>query len=326
MPGKEDAARGRMDSLTKEARELPDSSPITIVGLGELIWDLLPAGKQLGGAPANFAYISGLLGNESIVASRIGADDPGREALARLEQMNVSTRHLQIDASHPTGTVRVELDARGEARFAMNENSAWDYLEWTQSWAELAGRADGVCFGTLGQRAIQARRTIIRFLEQTRPRALRVFDVNLRHSFFDIHMLSQSLELATVVKLNLEELSTIAAMLNLPAQEDEAIARQLLERFSLELIAVTRGGRGSLLVAPAADAVEHPGFSVEVKDTIGAGDAFLAALVHFYLRRAPLPFISEAANRMGSWVATQAGATPATTPQMLSQMFADLTA
>jgi fructokinase len=139
-------------------------------------------------------------------------------------------------------------------------------------------------------------------------------------------MLSQSLELATIVKLNLEELSTIAAMLNLPAREDETIARQLLERFSLELIAVTRGGRGSLLVAPAADAVEHPGFRVEVKDTIGAGDAFLAALVHFYLRRAPLPFISEAANRMGSWVATQAGATPAATPQMLSQMFADLTA
>jgi len=323
MLEKEEAARGRMDSLTEEESELPESSAI-IVGLGELIWDLLPAGKQLGGAPANFAYISCLLGNESIVASRIGADDPGREALARLEQMNVSTRYLQIDASHPTGTVRVELDARGEARFAMNEDSAWDYLEWTESWRELAGRADGVCFGTLGQRAIQARRTIIRFLEQTRPRALRVFDVNLRHSFFDVHMLNQSLELATIVKLNLEELSTIAAMLNLPAREDETIARQLLERFSLELIAVTRGGRGSLLVAPAADAVEHPGFRVEVKDTIGAGDAFLAALVHFYLRRAPLPFISEAANRMGSWVATQAGATPATTPQMLSQMFADL--
>jgi fructokinase len=138
MLEKEEAARGRVDSLTKDDSELPDSSAI-IVGLGELIWDLLPAGKQLGGAPANFAYISCLLGNESIVASRIGADDPGREALARLEQMNVSTRYLQIDASHPTGTVRVELDARGEARFAMNEDSAWDYLEWTESWGSWPG-------------------------------------------------------------------------------------------------------------------------------------------------------------------------------------------
>jgi len=308
---------------TKDS-EPADSSAVTIIGLGELIWDLLPMGKQLGGAPTNFAYISRLLGDQAIVASRTGMDELGREALARLAQMGISTQHLQIDDSHPTGTVDVQIDGRGEARFAINENSAWDYLEWTESWSQLAGVADAVCFGTLGQRAKQARETIFRFLQHTRPSAVRVFDVNLRHSFFDAPMLCQSLEAATIVKLNLEELNTITAMLNLHARNEEAIARQLLDQFSIELIAITRGAQGSLLVSPAATAVEHPGFQVEVTDTIGAGDAFLAALVHFYLRRAPLQLISEAANRMGAWVATQAGATPIANSETLSRIFAGL--
>ena len=310
--------------MKMEAQETPARpSPIVVVGLGELIWDFLPGGKQLGGAPTNFAYISRLLGNDSIVASRIGDDALGREAEARLMRLGISTEYLQSDQQHPTGTVRVRLDELGEATFAINENSAWDYLEWTSDWEELALKADVACFGTLGQRVASARRTIIQFLELIRPRALRVFDVNLRHSFFNAEMLERSLELATIVKLNQAELSALGDMLGLQTKTEEETAQRLLDEFNLELIAITRGQNGSLLVT-VKEVSDHPGIRVQVKDTIGAGDAFIAALAHYYLRRAPLPLINEAANRMGAWVATQNGATPLASSQILEQLLSDL--
>src|ERR1700750_2700334 len=137
--------------------ELP--APL-FVGLGELIWDLLPEGKRLGGAPTNFAYTARMLGNRSAVASRVGQDDLGREARARLEAAGLSTEYIQTEREHPTGTVGVTIGERGEANFRVNGNSAWDYLEWTDAWGELASRLDVVCFGTLGQREPRARATI----------------------------------------------------------------------------------------------------------------------------------------------------------------------
>lgn len=309
--------------MKTQDRELQHHPSTITVGLGELIWDCLPGGKQLGGAPTNFAYVSRLLGNEAIVASRIGDDEMGREALERLSALGVSTEYLQIDREHPTGTVRVRIDEQGEASFAVNENSAWDYLEWTSQWEELSGRADLVCFGTLGQRHESARQTIIRFLEATRPNALRIFDVNLRHTFFNVEMLERSLELATVVKLNQPELFTLGRMLEINAETEERMARHLLEKFRPELVAITRGARGSLLVSHD-ETIDHPGVRVQVKDTIGAGDAFIATLAHYYLRRAPLLDISEAANRMGAWVATQEGATPTLGAQTLTRILGDI--
>ncbi|HEV7843123.1 MAG TPA: carbohydrate kinase [Pyrinomonadaceae bacterium] len=309
--------------MRREEQEPLAHAAFTVAGLGELIWDLLPTGRQLGGAPTNFAYISRLLGNRAVVASRVGADELGREALARLERLGISTSYLQQDPLHPTGTVGVEIDEHGEPRFAVNQNSAWDYLEWNESWDELAHQIDVVCFGTLGQRQPQARETIIRFLKATRARALRIFDVNLRHSFFTAEMLSRSLELASIVKLNREELSMATGMLGLDEHEDEAVSQRLLALFDIELVAITHGAQGSLLVT-REETVNHPGFQIQVRDTIGAGDAFTAALAHYYLRRAPLKLISEAANRMGAWLATQAGATPEASPQLLEEMFSDL--
>lgn len=294
-----------------------------MVGLGELIWDILPDGKQLGGAPTNFAYISRLLGNTSIVASRIGADELGREAVLRLERMGISTRYLQQDETHPTGTVLVRIDEGGEPRFAMNENSAWDYLEWTDDWEALAPQVNAVCFGTLGQRNPLARETMMRFLKRTPASAMRIFDVNLRHSFFTPEMLRQSLELASIVKLNSEELTSVALMLELEAQAEEALSKRLLALFDLELVAITRGANGSLLVTNEATA-NHAGLRVRVQDTIGAGDAFTATLAHCYLRRAPLDTINEAANRMGAWLATQSGATPEADAHLLERVFRDL--
>lgn len=294
-----------------------------VVGLGELIWDLLPGGKQLGGAPSNFAYVSHLLGNSSVVASRTGDDAFGHEARHRLEASGISTRYLQHDIRHPTGTVGVRVDPSGEAHFSINENSAWDYLEWTPHWAELAVSAAVVCFGTLGQRNPHARATIMRFLAETRPEALRVFDVNLRHSFFTREMLAQSLGLATIVKLNIDELSTACRMLGIEETAVDRSAKRLLDLFSIEIVAVTRGQRGSLLITQG-NVFEHPGFEVRVIDTIGAGDAFTATLAHYYLRRAPLHVVNEAANRIGAWMAAQAGATPPASRETLADVLGNL--
>jgi fructokinase len=289
------------------------------IGLGELIWDLLPTGKRLGGAPTNFAYLARLLGNSAAVASRVGDDDLGSEARERLARVGILTDYLQIDQGHPTGTVGVEIDERGEAHFKVNENSAWDYLELSPTWEKLAASADVICFGTLGQRNSQARETINRFLELSRPEALRLFDVNLRHSFFTKEMLSYSFAAATVVKLNSAELTLAARMLDLHASDEATLCRQLITRYGIELVAITKGAHGSLLVTDS-ESVEHGGYRVNVADTIGCGDAFAAALAHCRVRDVPLRESSEAANRLGAWIATCAGATPETDPLTVEKM------
>src|SRR3954447_2434903 len=152
------------------------SQSYKIVGLGELLWDMLPSGKQLGGAPANFAYISSLLGNEGIVSSRVGDDALGKDALARLSDLNVSSEFVQVDSVHPTGTVQVKVDHAGQPQFSIGEGAAWDFMQWTPGWRELASRIDAVCFGSLAQRTITTRATIHQFLAAVPATTLRVFD------------------------------------------------------------------------------------------------------------------------------------------------------
>ena len=154
-----------------------------VVGLGEVLWDLLPERTCLGGAPANFAYITTLMGDQGIVASRVGEDSRGLEALRRMEELGLNIDHVQTDPQRPTGTVDVELDAKGIARFEIAHPVAWDSLAWTPDWQTLAAKADAVCFGSLAQRSDESRATIRRFLRATRPTAIKVFDVNLRQSY-----------------------------------------------------------------------------------------------------------------------------------------------
>jgi fructokinase len=187
----------------------------TIVGLGEVLWDMLPGGKHLGGAPANFAYFSNLFGDRGIVASRIGNDELGRETIAELKKLKLVPDHLQHDRAHPTGFVLVKVSRSGQPRFNFMRSVAWDFLEMTHSWRGLARSADAVCFGSLAQRSPRSRNTIVDFLRSTRPDALRVFDVNLRQQFYKAHIISKSLELADVVKLNHEELPRIMSLLKL---------------------------------------------------------------------------------------------------------------
>ncbi len=282
----------------------------TIVGLGELLWDLLPAGKQLGGAPANFAYITNLLGDTGIPASRIGNDSLGNEAIERLRQLGLSSDFVQRDEDHRTGTVRVDVDRAGQPRFEILQPVAWDFLEWTESWKNLAAQVDAVCFGSLAQRSPATRATIMSFIGAVRSDAVRVFDVNLRQSFYSKPVIEQSMKLATIVKLNHEELPKIVQMFETENGDLQSAARSLLSKFDLKLVCVTRGTAGSLLVS-AGESSQHPGFRVKVADTVGAGDAFTAALVHGYVRGASLAAINEEANRVGAWVASQSGGMPA---------------
>ena len=285
------------------------SPSFIVVGLGELTWDLLPSGRQLGGAPTNVAYVSRLLGNHSAVASRVGDDARGREAIERLSDAGIETSFIQRDTAHPTGTVGVSLDATGEPIFTVNQDSAWDYLEWTADWELLARRTDAVCFGTMAQRCEVSCETITRFLAHTRDDAIRLFDVNLRHSFFTAEMLVQSLRSTTVAKLNRDECIQVADMLGAESASEVALARHLIRGFGVRLVAITRGPAGSVMVTEDGT-VDHPGHYARVTDTIGAGDAFSAGLVHACLRGATIEKTSEVANRLGAWLVTQCGATP----------------
>jgi fructokinase len=294
-----------------------------VVGLGELLWDLFPAGRQLGGAPANFAYITSLLGDKGIPASRLGQDALGADAIHRLAGLALTTEFIQQDADHPTGTVKVEVDRTGQPCFEISESVAWDFLDWTPQWQTLAQQADAVCFGSLAQRSEQSRSTIRRFIMATRKNAVRIFDVNLRQNFYTAQVFGESMKLATIVKLNHEELPKIMRLFEWENRGEEDSARKLLSSHGVKLVCVTRGDSGSLLVS-ADERSEHPGFKVKVADTVGAGDAFTAALVHGYLRSTALAQINETANRVGAWVASQSGATPALKPGALTRTLAEI--
>lgn len=290
--------------------------PHLILGIGELLWDMLPEGQRLGGAPANFSVMAGRLGNHAAVLSRIGRDDLGRKAIDQLDPMPIDTSCLEVDPVHETGRVTVNF-AEGQPHYTIHQPSAWDFLELSDEWVKMAERADAICFGSLAQRSRESRQTIQTLAAQTSAACIRVFDVNLRPPFYSGEVIQESLELATVLKMSDEELPQVLTLLGLPADDDPGsegmrldAGRLLVEFPTLEMVAVTRGGHGSLLVR-REEWSEHPGLQVNVVDRIGAGDAFTAALTHYILRGADLATLNEAGNRWGSWVASQSGAMPA---------------
>jgi|ERR1051326_6372322 fructokinase len=285
------------------------TDPAVMIGLGEVLWDLLPSGKVLGGAPANFAYMANVLGDQGIVASRVGNDDLGKAARAGMQQLGLSTAYLQHDDSHGTGTATVSIDDAGQPSFTIRESVAWDFLDWSPEWEELSARADVICFGSLAQRSEKSALTIERFLKHASSDTLRIFDVNLREPFYNQDVLHRSFQHADIVKLNDYELLEVSNLFNLGTGTHEILAQRLLRLCDLRLVCVTCGSRGSLLVT-REDIIKHNGFQVTVADAIGAGDAFTACLAHQYLRGRALEEISETANRFASWVATQTGATP----------------
>jgi fructokinase len=288
-----------------------------IVGLGEILWDLLPAGKQLGGAPANFAFHAQQLGAAGIVASAVGDDDLGREILDRLKGLGLTINHVAIDREHPTGTVSVKLDDKGVPDYIIHTNVAWDYIALTDSLLDLARKCDAVCFGTLAQRSPVSARTIEGFLDATRPDCLRVFDINLRQSYFSAALIDQMLKRTHILKLNDQELPVVCDLLQLPGCDEPSRVDAIRSRYALRGVALTRGEKGSALYTGARPD-EQPAAKVEVVDTVGAGDAFTAVLVNGLLRNWPLDKTHALASRVAGHVCSQRGATPRLPPGFVS--------
>ncbi|HWB53206.1 MAG TPA: PfkB family carbohydrate kinase [Tepidisphaeraceae bacterium] len=280
-----------------------------MVGLGEVLWDIFPSGRLLGGAPANFTYMANVLGNCGIVASRVGNDALGNEACVAMSSLGLDDSYVQRDPEHETGTAGVVIDSDGQPTFSIKESVAWDFLEWTQKWIELSRRADVVCFGSLAQRSSVSAATIEQFVRNTRPSTLRICDVNLRRPFYGREALRNSFRHAHIAKLNDQELLEVASLFGFGLGDEEVQARRLMDCFGLRLVCVTRGANGSLLVSQEQTVV-HRGLRVKVTDAVGAGDAFTACLAHYYVRGKSLEEISESANRLASWIATQEGAMP----------------
>jgi fructokinase len=288
---------------------MTESAKPLIVGLGELLWDLLPDGKQLGGAPANFAYQAHALGADARVVSAVGADELGREAVAQLRQRGVESAFIVTDPFHATGTVEVSVNAQGQPRYTIVESVAWDFIPLSDAAAHLAAQAHAICFGTLAQRAPTSRETIRTLLQRASPRCLRILDINLRPPFVDPAIVRESCGLADALKLNDEEFPMLAEMLGCDAREARFFT-ELFERYRFRLIALTRGADGATLVTPN-ERLDFPGAPPrELVDTVGAGDAFTAAMTVGWLRHLPLAHIGANAIRVASYVCSLRGAMP----------------
>ncbi|MBM3293690.1 MAG: carbohydrate kinase [Candidatus Aminicenantes bacterium] len=284
------------------------AAPQMVVGIGEILWDVLPSGRHLGGAPANFARQAHALGAEGVIVSAVGDDPPGREILVALGRHGLSREYVSVVSGAATGKVAAVLDAQGIPTFTIQENAAWDVLPGSPALTALADRAEAVCFGTLAQRSALSRETIRGFLDATGPECLRTCDLNLRPGFFNPEIIRESLSRSRVLKLNEEELRALAGMLDLSGREGEILVR-LREEFDLDVIALTRGSRGSRLLGRNSDS-RHPGFRVEVADTVGAGDAFAAVLVLGLLANESLDAINDRANLVSASVCRRRGAWP----------------
>jgi fructokinase len=293
-----------------------------IVGIGEILWDVFPSGKRLGGAPANFAYHVREIGGggmQSLAVSCVGEDPPGREILARWDELSLSGEFIAVDAHHPTGMVSVAVDPQGKPVYDIKTDVAWDFLPESPQLRELASTAAAVCFGTLAQRAPRSRKSIRDFLRHAGSGALRILDINLRSPFFSPRILEESLSLANVLKLNADELHILAGTFSISGG-DAAVVHALMRRFALRMVALTRGERGSELYSAGGGRSTHGGYPVAVADTVGAGDAFTAAIAAGMLGGFPLEKLNECANRAASFVCTQAGAMPKV-PEEIKKLF-----
>lgn len=299
--------------------------PFTIVGLGESLFDVFPDRAILGGAPLNVAYHAHQLcrrtGGQGIVASRVGTDRLGEQLLEELRSRELSTDFVQRDAEHPTGRVDITLQG-GEPTYEFLADVAWDHLEWTPQWQQLATRCDAVVFGTLAQRCPTSRATVQRFVAQA-TQAIRLFDVNLRVTFFDADCLRRGAELATTIKLNADELPRVLDLLRISAAGEQDGPRRLLQEFrgtGLQSVVLTGGERGTTVFtidgefrAPVPRFDRHP-----QGDSVGAGDACSAGLLWGWLNGWPLERTVTLANQLGAFVASQPGATPAIPEAVLS--------
>ena len=278
-----------------------------IVGLGEALWDCLPEGRKLGGAPANFAYHTSQFGNEAYAVSAVGNDELGDETIQAFEEKKLNYALPRVD--FPTGTVQVTLDGDGIPSYDIKEGAAWDNIPFTPELEALARRSRAVCFGSLAQRSEVSRQTIYRFLDSTPKDCLRIFDINLRQNFYSKEIIRESLRRCNILKINDEELVIIGRMFGYPGMDFENKCWLILGKYNLDMLVLTCGVNGSYVFSKGAMSYyETP--KVKVADTVGAGDSFTGSFVSSLLAGKPVAEAHRIAVNVSAYVCTQQGAMP----------------
>lgn len=282
----------------------------TIVGLGEVLWDMLPQGKQLGGAPINFAYHASCFGHQTYAVSAVGRDDLGQLLIDQLSHKSIKL--VIPSVAYPTGTVQIALDDKGIPQYNICQQVAWDFIPFTHQIEQLAQQTNAVCFGSLAQRNEVSRKTIQHFLKAM-PNGndtLKIFDVNLRQQFYNYEVLHQSLQLCNVLKINDEELPLVAHLLSLAGSSAEKWCFELLDKYSLRMVIYTCGTKGSSIYTASNDISFADTPCVKVKDTVGAGDSFTGAFVGALLNGKSINEAHQIAVKVSAYVCTQQGAMP----------------
>lgn len=285
-----------------------------VVGMGEVLWDVLPEGKKIGGAPANFAYHVSQFGLPSCVVSAIGDDALGKEIIENFTSKGLD--QLIAEVPYPTGSVQVEIDQTGIPLYDIKENVAWDNIPYTEHLDALAKRTKAVCFGSLAQRNVVSRETINHFLD-TMPKdddSLIVFDVNLRQGFYNKEILCKSMQNCNILKINDEELITVSRMFGYPGIDLQDKCWILLGKYNLKMLILTCGINGSYVFTPGNVSFQ-PTPKVEVADTVGAGDSFTAAFIASILKGKSVTEAHSIAVKTSAYVCTQKGAMPVLPPE-----------
>lgn len=280
-----------------------------IVGLGEALWDVLPEGKKLGGAPANFAYHAGqFLGQDNTIAiSALGEDKLADETIGSLKEHKLN--YLMPCVPYPTGTVQVQLDEQGIPTYDIKENVAWDNIPFDSDIQAIARNCRAVCFGSLAQRNVVSRETIHKFLDMTPADCLKIFDINLRQNFYSKEVIQESLRRCNILKINDEELVLIGRMFGYPGLDIENKCWLILGKYNLDMLVLTCGTNGSYVFTPGAMSFQNTP-KEEVADTVGAGDSFTGSFCAAILRGVPVSEAHQLAVKVSAYVCTQNGAMP----------------
>ena len=289
-----------------------------VVGLGEVLWDVLPEGKKLGGAPANFAYHAGqFLGmNNTIAVSALGNDKLADETIEALKEHGLND--LLPRVPYPTGTVQVQLDEQGIPTYDIKENVAWDNIPFDDDIAEIARNCRAVCFGSLAQRNVVSRQTIQKFIDATPADCLKIFDINLRQQFYTQEVIRESLQRCNILKINDEELVLIGRMFGYPGLDIENKCWLILGKYNLDMLVLTCGTNGSYVFSPGQMSFQETP-KVTVADTVGAGDSFTGSFCAAILNGRPVAEAHKLAVEVSAYVCTQNGAMPVIPPTILAK-------
>lgn len=288
-----------------------------VVGLGEALWDVLPDGKKLGGAPANFAYHVGQFGINSVAVSALGEDRLADETLAALDEKKLN--YVMPHVPYPTGTVQVELDEEGVPTYDIKENVAWDNIPFTSEIEDIAKNCRAVCFGSLAQRNVVSHATIKRFIDATPAGCLRIFDINLRQNFYTKEVIQESLKRCNILKINDEELVLIGRMFGYPGLDIENKCWLILGKYNLDMLVLTCGVNGSYVFTPGSMSFQKTPV-VEVADTVGAGDSFTGTFCSALLKGKPVSEAHALAVEVSAYVCTQNGAMPELPAEIKAKM------